>query len=97
MGDNTIIVLDPTAKSARKMTEMAVRPNRLEGKALGLIWNSKPGGDALLNGFAEQLDRRFRFSQILRHKKPSAVLGIAEDSLCEFSAKCDFVIVGIGD
>jgi len=97
MATRTITVLDPTAKSRRKEMEMAVRPQELEGKAVGVVWNSKPGGDVLLGEFVEQLTRRFRLSQVLNHRKPSPALGISELVLNEFSRKCDFVIVGIGD
>lgn len=97
MSTNIITVLDPTAKSTRKVIEMSVRPNRLEGKVVGLVWNGKPGGDVLLDAFAEQINKTFHLGQVLTHKKPDFALGIAEDFLYELSAKCDFVIVGIGD
>jgi len=93
----TLTVLDPTAKPTRKEFKMAVRPDKLEGKVLGLIWNDKPSGDILLNEFAEQLNKRFHFAQILRHKKADAPLGITEDALNEFSTKCDLVILGVSD
>jgi hypothetical protein len=97
MATRMTTVLDPTAKSTRKEFKMAVRPDHLEGKTVGLIWNTKPGGDILLNRFAEQLNQRFHFGQILKHTKASSALGIAEDSLNEFSTKCDFVIVATAD
>jgi len=97
MAVGTITVLDPTATSKRKGIQMAVRLDRLEGKVLGLIWNSKPGGDVLLKRFAEPLNKRFHFSDILWHKKQSASLGLDEDSLNEFSMKCDLVIVAMAD
>ena len=97
MRPNRIIVLDPTAQSKRKGITMAIRPQNLEGKVLGIVWNSKPGGDILLGKFAERLNKRFKLSRILKHKKPGSSRGIDEDSLNELSAECDFVIVGIGD
>jgi len=92
-----IAVLDPTAKSVTKELKMAARYDKLVDKVVGLIWNSKPGGDVFLNELGEQLNRRFHFAQILNHQKPDAAIGIAEDILSEYSKKCDFVIVGVAD
>lgn len=97
MVTNRIILLDPTAQSKRKEIVMAIRPENLEGKVLGVVWNTKPGGDILLGKFAEELNERFKLAQILSHKKRSPSLGIDEESLNQLSVKCDLVIVGIGD
>ncbi len=91
-----ITVLDPTAESTRPRFEMAIRPDRLEGKVLGIISNTKPGGDLLLEEIAQRLNERFHFGGIFKHNK-SGKLGMAESALNDFSGKCDFVIVGVGD
>ncbi len=92
-----ITVLDPTAGSTRKKLEMAVRPDKLEGKVVGLIWNSKPGGDVLLKRFAEQLGKRYNLAKFVKHDKPDAATGISDDALNEISTQCDFVIAAQGD
>ena len=97
MASQTITVLEPTNKSVRKELTMAVRPDNLEGKVIGVIWNRKAGGDVLLNRFVELLDKRFHFAQILRNTKIAASYGVVEDILNEFSTKCDFTITAIGD
>ena len=97
MADKTIIVLEPTNKSAKKELPMASRPDNLEGKTIGVVWNRKAGGDVLLNRFVELLDERFHFAQVLKNTKIAASYGVVEDILNEFSAKCDFVITAIGD
>ena len=97
MASKTIIVLDPAGIPKKKEFQMAARPDKLEGKVMGVIWNIKPGGDILFDRFTEQLDRRFHFAQILRQAKISQAYGASEDILNEFAAKCDFVITGQGD
>ena len=92
-----ITVLDPTAKSVTKEIKMADRYDKLANKVLGVIWNSKPGGDIFLNELGEQLNKRFHFAEILKHQKFEASIGISEDILSEFSKKCDLVIVGVAD
>ena len=97
MTTKTITVLDPTARPTKKELPMAVRPNTLGGKVMGVLWNVKPGGDTLLDRFAELLNERFHFTRILKHTKIIQSYGVAEDVLSEFAAKCDFVITGPGD
>ena len=97
MASKMITVLDPMAESTKKEFPMAIRPDKLEGKVMGVIWNTMPNGDILLNRFTELLDKRFHFAQVLRHTKISQVHAITEDILNEFSTKCDFVITGPGD
>lgn len=92
-----ITVLDPTAKPTTKELKMAERYDKLVDKVVGVIWNSKPGGDVFLNELGEQLNKRFHFAQILKHEKSDASLGVAEAILNEFSKKCDLVIVGVAD
>lgn len=97
MVSKTITVLDPTNKVAKKELPMAVRPDNLEGKTVGVVWNRKAGGDVLLNRFLELLDDRFHFAQVLRNTKFAASYGVTEDVLNEFSSKCDFIITAVGD
>ena len=97
MKSEMITVLDPTSKSTKKELPMAARPDRLEGKVMGILWNTKPGADVLLNRFAELLDERFHLAQILRRTKKSQAYGADEAILNELATKCDFIITGTGD
>ena len=97
MVTKTITVLDPTSKAQRKELKMAARPGNLEGKVIGLLLNDKPGGDILLDRFAQLLDERFHFAKILKYTKPSAGFGADIDMLDSLSAECDVVINAIGD
>ena len=96
MVTKTITVLDPTSK-AQKVLKMAARPDNLEGKVVGFVWNNKPGGDILLNRFAQLLDERFHFAKILKHTKPYASSGTDIGTLDSLSAGCDLVIIAVGD
>ena len=93
----TIIVLDPTAKPRSREFKMAVRPDNIEGKVLAFLWNTKPNGNVLLDRFAQRLNERYHFTQMVNRVKPSASLPATEDVLDELSARCDFVVIAIGD
>jgi len=90
-------VLVPTARPRFGEIEMARRPGNLEGKVLGFMWNDKPNGDVLLKKLEDLLKERLRPSGTLMRKKPMASSGAPPDVLEELSAKCDFVILAIGD
>jgi len=96
MATKTITVLDPTAKS-QKVLKMAPRPDSLKGKVVGFVWNNKPGGDILLNRFAELLNKRYHFARVVKYTKPLASSGTDIGTLDSLSATCDLVIIAMGD
>ncbi len=55
----TLEILNPVAEIKRGNVEPAKRLSTLEGKAIGLYWNQKPGGDIALGHMARELSRRF--------------------------------------
>ena len=54
-------VVNPVAsrQSAEVTTEPAARPASLDGKQVGLIWNRKYGGNAVLKRVGEMLQERY--------------------------------------
>lgn len=97
MVTKTITLLDPTSKAHRRELKMAARPSDLKGKIAGFLWNNKPGGNILLDRFAQLLDERFHFAKTLKHTKPHASSGASIDMLDSLSAECDLVITAVGD
>ena len=97
MVTKTIILFDPTSKTRRKELRMAARPSNLEGKVVGFLWNNKPGGEVLLDRFAQLLDERFHLAKIVKHTKPYASSGASIDMLDSLSAECDLIITAMGD
>lgn len=51
--------LNPVAGIKREKLQPAHRLDRLEGKAIGLYWNLKAGGDVALAAIAEELGARY--------------------------------------
>jgi len=94
---NTIEVLIPTAEARAKQIRMAERPADLDGKTVGFIWNRKPNGDLLLNHLEKFLKERYSLRDTLMRKKSLASSGASHELLEELSAKCDLVILAIGD
>lgn len=98
MVNSKIVLLDPTSKGKLKESITARRPISTEGKVMGVVWNGKPGGDALLERFGELLTERFHLSQVLRlYAKADVTSSLTEAEINELAEKCTFVLLGVGD
>ena len=60
-------VYNPTGVvMADKITEFSPRLDALDGKRIGLLWNSKPNGNFYLNRVAEMLSQKFPNATIIK-------------------------------
>lgn len=75
----------------------ATRLTDLRGKRVGLVDNSKSRAGQFLDTVAAVLDSQYGFSNVIRHRKPSASKPIAPEVIAEFAKICDLVITGVGD
>lgn len=95
MSERYIDVLDPRGVPQQGAYDLARRPTSLRGITLGILSNSKPNGDLLLQAIQGELAERFHFSEVLyRHK------GISSPSSDEVMAdleNCHIVVNAIGD
>lgn len=76
---------------------LAPRPPSLKGLRLGLLDNSKPNADLLLEAVLEELRDELEPSVVVRGRKPGAGVAGPESLLDELQASCDAVIVAVGD
>lgn len=93
----SIEVLVPVAEVKFREINMAERPQNLNGKVIGFIWNNKPNGNLLLKNLEDLLKEKFRLSGTLTRKKTMASSKAPIEILEELSAKCDLAILAIGD
>ena len=96
MNADTIIVLDPVAKSASKEIPAAKRLAELKGKTIGILWNSKPNGDILFESIGELMTQRYHISNIIWRRKSGADIPGTE-FINELAEEADAVICGQGD
>jgi hypothetical protein len=94
---NEIEVLVPIAEAKFGEIEMAQRPLTISGKTIGFLWNSKSNGDLLLKNLESRLMAKYGFSEIFMKRKKMASSGAPPELLEELSAKCDLVVLAIGD
>ena len=97
MNESTDILktLSPIAVKAPLRVEPAKRPDSLQGKTIGLLWNGKPGGEIALEFLAELLEKRFPGVKFWRSTWNSFPFTGAQHEL--IIAHCDVAIGATGD
>ena len=95
MTERYIDVLDPRGVPQQGTYNLAQRPATLRGVTFGILSNSKPNGDLLLQAIGRELAERFDFEEVIyRHK------GISSPSTADVMvdlAQCDIVLNAVGD
>ncbi len=91
----TIEVHDPTAEPRPKVVSLAPRLSSLDGIRLGLLDNSKPNADRILERIEERLGQEFKLASVRRWRKHNATVGAL--FLDELPGEVDAVVNALGD
>lgn len=94
-----MIVLSPEGKAQTSAAKVAAVPQfaDLRGKVVGLLDNSKPNADKLVERFAELLQENYGVAGVITRRKLTAQQGAPQRVLDELASQADFVISGLGD
>jgi hypothetical protein len=92
-----LVLVSPVNEATVAESALAPRLSSLRGKRVGLLDNSKSKADKMLDTVATILNARYGFSNIVRHRKPSASKPAAPEAIKELASTCDLAIVGVGD
>ena len=65
------ILVNPLDETPRVQGSPAPRLNGLEGKTIGLLDISKPGGGVFLDYLERRLRQRYRVAAVIRETKPT--------------------------
>jgi hypothetical protein len=78
-----LTTLNPVAETQQTtvQVDIAPRPKNLDGLRLGLVWNRKRGGDAVLTRVGQELSKRYKNVKVKLYEggipAPSSVLDVA--------------------
>ena len=88
-----------TEMTTKHSTRLAQRLDTLEGKTIGLFWNTKPNGDIFFDRVAELLEEQFKNIKVIKYYpgKPNPAAPGAASAIKEAAEQCDGVINGFGD
>jgi hypothetical protein len=88
-------VLDPRGVPVNDENELAERPLSMNEVRLGILSNSKPNGDLLLQTVQRALAERYHFTEVIyRNKNTSSPAPV---DVMNDLAQCDVVVNAIGD
>ena len=95
MTTGNLTILDPTAERVASEREALPRPATLDGRTIGLLDISKPGGRV----FLDRLESRLAAdgAKVRRFAKPTFTKPAPADLRYEISTKCDVVIEALAD
>ena len=92
-----LVVLDPTIGPEAAGLVSAPRLDNLEGKTAGLLDNSKPNADKVLDRVGAVLERRYGVASVVTARKKDASTVAELEILDDLVRRCHFVVTGVGD
>ncbi len=91
-------IFDPTVAPEVDPSRRAPRKGGLAGKRVGLLWNSKPGGDRLMRYVMEELRADGLDPSLAREfKKEYDTRPATEETYDAMAESCDLAITAMGD
>ena len=91
-----IILVNPFDERQRVQAGIAPRLDTIEGKTIGLLDISKPGGSFFLDHVERLLKERFKVGKVVRKMKPTFTKPAPEALIQELTG-CHAVIEGLAD
>lgn len=93
----TITVMDPRADPVATEASMAVRPDTLHGKVMGLLDNSKNNANELVRKIGELLQEQFEIKEVKVASKPDSSRPAPTEIMEDLASGVDFAVVAVGD
>ncbi len=92
----TLEVLNPVAQSEgeTKVSKAARRARSLDGMTLGLIWNSKRGGELALMKAGELVSSKYKNVKVIRY---DGSMPCEKELMQKAKQECDIFIGSTGD
>ena len=91
-------IFDPTVVPEVDPSQPALRDGKLAGKVVGILWNSKPGGDRLMRYVMEELRADGLDPALARGcQNEYDTRPAAKETYDEMAECCDLAITAVGD
>jgi hypothetical protein len=91
------LVYDPVAPCLTEPQQSRLALDRIKGKVVGFIDNSKPNFNHLVEDLSELLVSRHGVASVVTRRKRSASQGLSEALMNELAEQCDAIVTGSGD
>jgi hypothetical protein len=90
------VLFKPTAPQKHGLEALATRPDTLDGKTIGLLFNAKVNADIFLARIKERLSAKYPTARFVNASKPTASKPM-EPEVVAVMSKCDVVVNAFGD
>ena len=100
MESNTEVILEvlaPIGEERPKRKPLASRPDTLDGKKIGLVWNNKPNGDVFLAGVERWVKERHPSAETLGRPISTCCAELPEGELERIAKDIDVAVFALGD
>ncbi len=94
---STIQVYEPVAPCLTQPQKSRQSLDKLAGKTIGFIDNSKPNFNLLVEDLSQLLIEKHGVKAVIKQRKRSASQGLSEALMNELVSKTDAIITGSGD
>ncbi len=94
---SNLLVYEPVAPCLTQPQQSRHPLDRLAGKTIGFIDNSKPNFNHLVEDLSRVLMEKHGVTAVIKQRKRSASQGLSEAAMDELVAQTDAVITGSGD
>ena len=94
---SSILVYEPVAPCLTQPQQSRQPLDRLAGKVIGFIDNSKPNFNHLVEDLSQVLIEKHGVKAVIKRRKRSASEGAPEDVMNELVEQADAIITGSGD
>ena len=92
------VLINPLNEAPRAESRPAARLSTLEGKTVGLLDISKPGGSLFLDRLETLLKERYKVDRVVREMKPTFSKPAPGEVIERLvAARCDAVIEALAD
>lgn len=94
---SSVLVYEPVAPCLTQPSLSRQSLDRLDGKVIGFIDNSKPNFNLLVEDLAQILVEKHGVKSVIKRRKRSASQGAPEAVMNELAEQADAIITGSGD
>ncbi len=94
---STMQVYEPVAPCLTQPQKSRQSLDKLAGKTIGFIDNSKPNFNLLVEDLSQLLIEKHGVKAVIKQRKRSASQGLSEALMNELVSKTDAIITGSGD
>ncbi len=94
---HSVLVYDPIAPCLTQPQKSRHAIDKLAGKTIGFIDNSKPNFNHLVEDLSKLLLEKYGVKAVVKQRKRSASQGLSEAAMNALVAQTDAIITGSGD